>query len=165
MGIEALGYDGKRALVVGGASGMGAATATLVRDLGTEVVVMDDAEVVFGGVKSIRVDLQDRDAIDRAVVECGGPGHALFSCAGVADGTPGIEKVNFIGRRHMIDRILEADMMPRGSAIGMISSAGGLGWEANLPELQELLAIPDSTGLSPGSRRTARPTSGSQSRR
>ena len=60
----------------------------------------------------------------------GGPVDALFSCAGVADGTPGIEKINFIGHRHMIDRMLAEGTLPRGSAIGFISSAAGLGWES-----------------------------------
>jgi NAD(P)-dependent dehydrogenase (short-subunit alcohol dehydrogenase family) len=143
MGSEAFRYDGKRALVVGGATGMGAATAALVQDLGAEVVVMDHAEVTLPGVKVIKVDLRDKDNIDRAVDECGGPVHALFSCAGAADGTPGIEKINFIGHRHLIDRMLAGGMLPRGAAIGMISSAAGLGWEANLPQLQEYLATPD----------------------
>jgi NAD(P)-dependent dehydrogenase (short-subunit alcohol dehydrogenase family) len=143
MGIEALRFDGKRALVVGGATGMGRATAALVRDLGAEVVVMDHAPVDLDGVKAIKVDLRDKASIDAAVDECGGPVHALFSCAGAADGTPGIEKINFIGHRHLIDRMLAGGMLPRGSAIGMISSAAGLGWEANLPQLQEYLATPD----------------------
>jgi NAD(P)-dependent dehydrogenase (short-subunit alcohol dehydrogenase family) len=143
MGIEALRFDGKRVLVVGGATGMGAATAALVQELGAEVVVMDHAEVTLSGVKVIKVDLRDKASIDAAVEECGGPVHALFSCAGAADGTPGIEKINFIGHRHLIDRMLGAEMLPRGSAIGMISSAAGLGWEANLPQLQEYLATPD----------------------
>jgi NAD(P)-dependent dehydrogenase (short-subunit alcohol dehydrogenase family) len=143
MGIEAFRYDGKRALVVGGATGMGAATAELVRDLGAEVVVMDHAPVTLDGVRSIPLDLRDRAGIDAAVDACGGPIHALFSCAGVADGTFGIEKINFIGHRHLIERLLAADLMPPGSAIGMISSAAGLGWEANLPLLQEFLATPD----------------------
>jgi NAD(P)-dependent dehydrogenase (short-subunit alcohol dehydrogenase family) len=34
-------------------------------------------------------------------------------------------------------------MLPPGSAIGFISSAAGLGWEANLSELNELLDTPD----------------------
>ena len=78
--------------------------------------------------------------------------HALLACAGVADGTPGIERINFIGHRHLIDRMLGAGMLRRGAAIGFISSAAGLGWEKNFPELKELL---DDAGLrrapSPGS--------------
>ena len=141
--FDAFRYDGRRVLVVGGASGMGAATAQLLQDAGAEVVVMDFAEVTLSGAKAIRVNLADHTSIDAAVDECGGPVHALFSCAGVADGTPGIEKINFIGHRHLIDRLLAGGMLPRGSAIGFISSAAGLGWEANLPQLEEFLVTPD----------------------
>jgi len=141
--FDAFRYDGKRVLVVGGATGMGAAAAQLVQDAGAEVVVMDFAEVTLPGAKSIHVDLADRSSIDAAIGECGGPVDALMSCAGVADGTPGIERINFIGHRHLIDRLIEGSMMARGSSIGFISSAAGLGWEANLPQIQELLATPD----------------------
>ena len=141
--FDAFRYDGKRALVVGGATGMGAAAAELLQSAGAEVVVMDYAEVSLPGATAIHVNLAERDSIDAAIDQCGGPVDALFSCAGVADGTPGIEKINFIGHRHMIDRLLAEDMLPRGSAIGFISSAAGLGWEANLPRIKEYLATPD----------------------
>src|SRR5205823_6347414 len=103
--FDAFRYDGKRALVVGGATGMGAATAELVKDAGAEVVVMDRAEVTLDGVKAIKLDLSDKASIEAAVDECGGPVHALFSCAGVADGPPGLERINFIGHRFLIDRM------------------------------------------------------------
>jgi NAD(P)-dependent dehydrogenase (short-subunit alcohol dehydrogenase family) len=141
--FDAFRYDTKRALVVGGASGMGAATAELALDAGAEVVVMDFAEVTLPGVKAIHCNLSDQASIDAAVDECGGKIDALFSCAGVADGTPGIERINFIGHRHLIDRLLAKDMLPKGSAIGFISSAAGLGWEPNLEQLHELLDTPD----------------------
>jgi NAD(P)-dependent dehydrogenase (short-subunit alcohol dehydrogenase family) len=141
--FDAYRYDGKRVLVVGGSSGMGAATAELVQQGGAEVVVMDFADVTLPGVKGIRVNLAEAASIDAAVDECGGPVDALFSCAGVADGTPGIEKINFIGHRHLIDRLLAGGMLARGSAIGFISSAAGLGWEANLPQLKEYLDLRD----------------------
>jgi NAD(P)-dependent dehydrogenase (short-subunit alcohol dehydrogenase family) len=141
--FDAFRYDGKRVLVVGGATGMGAATADVALDAGAEVVVMDYAAVTKPGVTPIHVNLADRASIDNAVDECGGRVDALFACAGVADGTPGIERINFIGHRHLIDRLLAKEMLPRGSAIGFISSAAGLGWEANLPQLLELLATPD----------------------
>src|SRR2546421_2825916 len=136
MGLfDAFSYKGKRALVVGGATGMGAATAELVQDAGAEVVVMDRAEITLGGVKAISLDLSDKASIDAAVDECGDPVHALFSCAGVADGTPGIERINFVGHRHLIDRMLAGNMLPRGAAIGMISSAAGVGWGESLGQL------------------------------
>ena len=49
--FDAFRYDGKRALVVGGATGMGAAVAELAQDAGAEVVVMDRAAVTLPGVK------------------------------------------------------------------------------------------------------------------
>jgi len=139
--FNAFRYDGKRALVVGGASGMGAAVAELVQDAGAEVVVMDFADITLPGAKAIHVNLADAASIDAAVDECGGPVHALFSCAGVADGTPNIERINFIGHRYLIDLLLARGMLARGSAIGFISSAAGLGWEANLPLLKEYLDV------------------------
>ena len=141
--FSAFRYDGKRALVVGGASGMGAAVAELVQDAGAEVVVMDFAEITLPGAKAIHVNLADAASIDAAVDECSGPVHALFSCAGVADGTPNIEKINFIGHRYLINLLLARGMLGRGSAIGFISSAAGLGWEPNLPLLKEYLDISD----------------------
>jgi NAD(P)-dependent dehydrogenase (short-subunit alcohol dehydrogenase family) len=141
--FDAFRYDGKRVLVVGGATGMGAAAAELARDAGGEVVVMDYADVKLSGVKSIQMSLADKDSINAAVDECGGPVHALMACAGVADGTPNIEKINFAGHRHLIERMLAGGMLPKGSAIGFISSAAGLGWEAGWDQVKEYLDTPD----------------------
>ena len=141
--FDAFRYDGKRVVVVGGATGIGAAAAELAQDAGAEVVVMDFAEVSLSNVQKIGLNLADRASIDAAVDECGGPVDALFSCAGVADGTPGIERINFAGHRHLVERMLEAEMLPRGSAICMISSAAGLGWQSNWAELSDLLGTAD----------------------
>ena len=141
--FDAFRYDGKRALVVGGATGMGAAVAELVQDAGAEVVVMDFAEVTLPGAKAIHVNLGEQASIDAAVDECGGPVHVVFSCAGVADGTPNIEKINFIGHRYLIGLLLARGWLGKGGAIGFISSAAGLGWEATLPLLNEYLDISD----------------------
>jgi NAD(P)-dependent dehydrogenase (short-subunit alcohol dehydrogenase family) len=141
--FDAFRFDGRRVLVVGGATGIGAAAAELALSAGADVVVMDHADVKLPGVKAIRLDLAEKASIEAAVDECGGPVHALLACAGVADGTPGIERINFIGHRHLIERMLGARMLGRGAAIGFVSSAAGLGWEKNLELLKELLATPD----------------------
>ena len=141
--IDAFRYDGKRALVVGGATGMGAAAAQTVRNLGGEVVVLDYAPVEFDVDRSIQVDLRDRAAIDTALDEVGGPVHALFSAAGVADGTPGIMRINFIAHRHVIERLVGEGTMPRGGAICMISSVAGLGWEQQMKLLTDFLSTAD----------------------
>ena len=141
--FDAFRFDGKRVLVVGGATGMGAAAAELALDAGAEVVVMDYADVTLDGVKAIKLNLADRESIDAAVAEVGGPVHALLACAGVADGTPGLERINFIGHRYLIDKMVDGDLLGRGSAICFISSAAGLGWESNLEKIKEVLAISD----------------------
>jgi NAD(P)-dependent dehydrogenase (short-subunit alcohol dehydrogenase family) len=136
-------YDGKRVLVVGGATGMGAAVAQLTLDAGADVVVLDRTEVTLPGATAIVGNLADRESIDAAIDASGGAFDAVFACAGVADGTPGIERINFIGHRYLIEQLLDRDQLPRGSAIGMISSAAGLGWESNLAQLNGLLDIHD----------------------
>jgi NAD(P)-dependent dehydrogenase (short-subunit alcohol dehydrogenase family) len=141
--FDAFRYDGKRVVVVGGASGIGAAAAQLAQDAGADVVVMDFAQVMLPGVKAIHVNLADRASIDAAVDECGGVVHALFSCAGVADGTPGIDRINFVGHRHLIDRMVSKEMLRRGSAICLVSSLGGVGWESSLRRIAKLLDISD----------------------
>jgi NAD(P)-dependent dehydrogenase (short-subunit alcohol dehydrogenase family) len=141
-GIEQFRYDGKRALVVGGATGMGAAAAKIVGDLGAEVINLDYAPVESGLGRGIQVDLRDPASIDRALDEVGGPVDALFSAAGIADG-PDTMKINFIGHRHLIERLISNGQLGRGGAICFISSVAGIGWESDLPRLQEFLATPD----------------------
>jgi NAD(P)-dependent dehydrogenase (short-subunit alcohol dehydrogenase family) len=142
-GIEAFRYDGKRVLVVGGATGMGAAAARTASALGAEVVVMDYAAVDYPVKESIQVDLRDRAAIDAALDQVGGPVHALFAAAGVADGTPGLMKINFISHRHIIERLIGDGTLGHGSAVCMISSVAGLGWEGALPVTLDFLETPD----------------------
>ena len=52
-------YDGKRVLVVGGATGMGAAGAELALALGAKVIVMDYAEIALQGVQRIKLKVGD----------------------------------------------------------------------------------------------------------
>ena len=141
--VDRLRYDGKRALVVGGATGMGAAAAKSAAELGAEVIVLDYAPVDYDVAQSVQVDLRDPASIDAALEQISGPIHAVFSAAGVADGTTDLMKINFIGHRHLIDRLLEKNQLPNGSAICFISSVAGMGWENDLELINEFLATPD----------------------
>jgi NAD(P)-dependent dehydrogenase (short-subunit alcohol dehydrogenase family) len=141
-GIDQFRYDGKRAVVVGGATGMGAAAAKIVGALGAEVINLDYAPVDSDLGRGIKVDLKDPASIDSALDQIGGPVDALFSAAGIADG-PDLMKINFIGHRHVIERLISKGQFNRGSAICFISSVAGIGWETDLPRLQEFLATPD----------------------
>ena len=137
------GYQGKTALVVGGATGMGAGVVEIVKQAGGDVIVMDRANVDRDDVTFIQCDLSDRDSIEAATDQVTGKIDAHFACAGVADGTPGIERINFIGHRHQINRLIDKGQIGRGASVGFISSFAGAGWEANLPLVQEYLAITD----------------------
>jgi NAD(P)-dependent dehydrogenase (short-subunit alcohol dehydrogenase family) len=137
--IDMFRYERKRVLVVGGATGMGAAAAQIASSLGAEVVVMDIAPIEYPVAKAVYVDLRDRATIDDALKEVEAPIDAIFSAAGVAQGSSGLMKVNFIGHRHIIETMLEDGRLIPGSAVCMISSVGGLGWQSQLPVLLEFL--------------------------
>ena len=92
---------------------------------------------------ALTVDLRDRADIDAALKQIDGPVHAVISAAGVADGTPGIMQVNFIGHRHIVEQLVEDGRLGRGGAVCMISSVAGLGWENQIPTLTDFLATPD----------------------
>lgn len=143
MTIDAYRYDGKRALVIGGATGMGAATAEAVATLGGEVVVMDVAEITVPCKQSVYLDLTRKESIDEALEALDGPFHAVFACAGVADGTPHLMKINFTGQRYLLERLNERDALPPRSAIVMISSVAGLGWQQDLATIGEFLDAAD----------------------
>jgi NAD(P)-dependent dehydrogenase (short-subunit alcohol dehydrogenase family) len=143
MGIEKFRFDGKQALVVGGASGMGLAAGTLLGDLGATVTVADVKEPLADIGTYLPLDLRDQSAIDAFVNGLRAPVDVLLSCAGVADGTPGLPQINFIGQRHLVEAALDRDLLPAGGAIGMIASIGGIAWSKHLDVVGDFLDTPD----------------------
>jgi len=135
-------YDGKKVLVVGGATGMGFAAAKTVAELGAEVILLDRVEPDFEVARFVSVDLSDRAAVDQAVDELEGPFAALFLAAGVAGGEH-LMRINFIAHRHLIDRLIADGKVGAGSAICLISSLAGLGWQNNMEQVLDFLATPD----------------------
>src|ERR1700761_7823368 len=105
MGAEAFRFDGKRVLVVGGATGMGEAAARLAAELGGEITVLDIVPIAYPTKTSIHVDLADKASVDAALAQLDGAFDVVFSCAGIADGPP-IMKINFISQRHIIDTLV-----------------------------------------------------------
>jgi NAD(P)-dependent dehydrogenase (short-subunit alcohol dehydrogenase family) len=137
-------YEGKRVLVTGGGgAGMGAAAVRDLVELGAEVHVFDLKEPPVDVASYRSVDLRDPSAMAEAVTAVGGPFNGLFNCAGLP-GPPfsGVDTmlVNFVAARHMTG--LVAPLMPEGSAVVTISSAGGYGWENQLEQVAGLLATP-----------------------
>src|SRR5580693_6698847 len=142
-------YEGKRVLVTGGGgAGMGAAAVRDLVELGAEVHVFDLKEPPVDVASYRNVDLRDPSAMADAVAAVGGPFHGLFNCAGLP-GPPfsGLDTmlVNFVAARHLTD--LVTPLMPEGSAVVTISSAGAYGWENSMEQVAGLIA---TTGYEEG---------------
>jgi len=142
---DALGYVGKRVVVSGCATGMGAATASIFLDLGAEVIASDIKPVDLPVSAFIEADLRDKVALDKLVAAVPTGVDAVFSCAGIP-GAPFSDidtmLVNFIGQRHLIESLVPK--MTAGGAVATIASAGGLGWQQQLGSwIMDLLQTED----------------------
>lgn len=140
MSKELVSFNNRTALIIGGATGMGAATAKLLADLGADLIVLDVAEVDYPVNKFLKIDLRDKGAVDAVLEQLDEPIDAVFACAGVADGTGGIMQINFISQRYIIDRLVASGRLVRGGAVLMISSVAGLPWQQNIVQVREFLA-------------------------
>ena len=136
-------YEGKRVVVVGGATGMGAAAAQKAATLGAHTIVLDIADVAYECGQYIHVNLSDQASVDAALEAIEGPVNALLACAGVADGTANLMLINFTSQRHLIEALIKNGKLGRGSSVSFISSAAGLGWMNKLEQVQDFLATPD----------------------
>jgi NAD(P)-dependent dehydrogenase (short-subunit alcohol dehydrogenase family) len=141
---DVLRYEGKRVIVTGAASGMGAATAQVLVDLGAEVHAIDIKKPEVAGLASFtECDLREPAQIEDAVGKIGRVVNALFNCAGLPNTFPPLDVmlVNFCGLRHLTEAAIPN--MLEGSAIACIASTAGIGWMQNLELLFGLLATPD----------------------
>jgi NAD(P)-dependent dehydrogenase (short-subunit alcohol dehydrogenase family) len=135
-------YEGKRVVITGAYSGVGAALLELVDDLGADdITVVDLKEPSGPATRFVQADLSDEAAVDAAVDAIDGPVHALFNNAGVAGTMPvrTVMGVNYLAVRRLTERVSE--QMPEGGAIAITASIAGAQWASNLAEIQELLAI------------------------
>ncbi len=136
---DALGYAGKRAVVTGAASGMGAATAKVLTDLGADVIGLDRVSIDGPVAQAIQVDLLDHVSIAAASDKIGGEVNAFFNCAGLP-GPPFSDLdtmvVNFVGGRDLIERTVPK--MPNGSSIVYVASAAAIGWQGSIASFMGL---------------------------
>ncbi len=130
---DVFGYSGKRVLVTGAASGMGAATVTALKQLGAVVIGVDRVEIPGPVDEAVTVDLLEEDSINEGLAQVTGTLDAVFSVAGLP-GPPFTDLqvmiVNMVACRVLIEGLV--DRMPKGSAIACVASAGGIGWESNI---------------------------------
>jgi NAD(P)-dependent dehydrogenase (short-subunit alcohol dehydrogenase family) len=140
-----LGYEGKLCVVTGAASGMGAACAKQLVELGANVIGLDVQEINLPVKEAMKLDLLDQSSIDQVASVLPAKIDRLFNCAGI----PGMPRfsaldtmvVNYIGLRHLTEQLLPR--IPAGGAVASITSVAGMGYLSNLEKVQELLAIED----------------------
>jgi NAD(P)-dependent dehydrogenase (short-subunit alcohol dehydrogenase family) len=137
---DLLDYSGRRVVVTGCASGIGAALVGQLVELGADVVGLDLRPPPFALNEFHPVDLADPTSIDTAAAAIGGPIDALFNVAGVSSGIGNpllVVKINFLGTRHLTEAL--APRMPSGGAIASVSSLAASNYEANAAEIAGLL--------------------------
>jgi NAD(P)-dependent dehydrogenase (short-subunit alcohol dehydrogenase family) len=143
--LDGLGYDGATVVVTGCASGMGAATAKILGDLGAKVHAVDIQEPTIPNAGFYRTDLADPKQIDATAARLADVGSIdyLFNCAGVPHtfGPLQCVVINYIGLRYLADQLLPH--LADGAGMATIASDAGIGWQANLATISELLAIDD----------------------
>src|SRR4051794_12336302 len=111
-------YTGRRVVVTGGATGVGAALLDLLAELGASDVTVLDVNQPAGSHKTfIQTDLSDKAAVDAAIAQLTGTIDAIFNNAGVADTMPPetVFKVNALAVRHLSESLLP--QIPDGGAI------------------------------------------------
>jgi len=134
-------YDGRRAVVTGCASGIGAQLAGQLHELGAEVIGLDLHRPRIGLDRFVELDLADPASIDRAAAALDGPVHALFNVAGVSSGIGDplrVVCIDFLGTRQLTEAVLP--LMPPGSAVASVSSLAAAGYLEHRREAAGLLA-------------------------
>jgi NAD(P)-dependent dehydrogenase (short-subunit alcohol dehydrogenase family) len=125
-------YDGRRAVVTGCASGIGAEVVRQLTRLGAQVVGLDRQPPSSEIAEFHCVDLSDAESIDRGVASVGDQVDALFNVAGVSSGIGDpllVVTINFLGLRHLTESLVQK--MPAGSSVVSVSSLAARGYREN----------------------------------
>ena len=142
-------YDGKRVLVTGAFSGVGAALVELLRELGTAHITALDIRKPEGPIDAfIETDMGDPASVDAAAAAVQEPIDVLFNNAGIAATFPAakVMAVNYQGLRRLSEALVPK--IARGGAIANTASIAGGQWPQRLVEIQEFLSIGDWEGQS-----------------
>jgi NAD(P)-dependent dehydrogenase (short-subunit alcohol dehydrogenase family) len=135
-------FEGRRVVVTGCASGIGAATASLLQERGAHVIGLDVQETKANSHDFIACDLTDPASINHAVAAIEGPIHGLTNVAGVPGSFDAeiVMRVNVLGLRHLTEALMPR--MEKGSAIVQVASGAGSGWRERLDLIRSLLREP-----------------------
>lgn len=127
---------GKTIIVTGAASGIGAATARLVRAWGARVIAVDRHEPSDPVDAFLAADLSDPAAIDALVAALPAGSHGLANIAGLPPTRPAAEvlRVNLVGLKHLTVRLVPK--LADGASIVNLASIAGLDWAEALPAVR-----------------------------
>ncbi len=131
---------GRRIVVTGCASGIGAATGSLLSERGASVVGLDLRDARDDLDRFVPCDLSKPESIDQAVAAIDGPVHGLANVAGVPGSFDAetVMRVNVLGLRHLTEAMMPC--METGSAVVQVASGAGSGWRERLGLIRSLLA-------------------------
>jgi NAD(P)-dependent dehydrogenase (short-subunit alcohol dehydrogenase family) len=142
MMSDVLGYSGKKVVITGAASGMGAAATQLLISLGAEVHALDIGSVAAPVEQAIVTDMKNKSSIDSAISALPSEIAVLFNCAGVPHPPASAldtVMINFVGLRHLTDTLIPR--LKAGGAIASIASTAGMAWKSNLDLVRDFLAL------------------------
>ncbi|XOV85806.1 MAG: SDR family oxidoreductase [Pseudomonadota bacterium] len=132
--------------VTGGATGIGAATITRLRDKGFDVINLDIADSDQHDVHNIHCDLSNPYSITDAVGELPDTLHSLVNVAGVAQGIipdESVVMINFLGMRHLTESALSR--IENGGNIVIVASSAGRDWQTRADLVTDMLNTPHFT--------------------
>ncbi len=132
---------GKTAVVTGAASGIGAATARLLKREGARVIAMDRAKIEDDFDKVIEVDLSSMESIDAAVAQIDEGIDALCNIAGVSMVPPQhvVITVNFLAPRYLTEKLIAR--LNDGASVVNMASVGGMAWREAIDTVRACLAL------------------------
>jgi NAD(P)-dependent dehydrogenase (short-subunit alcohol dehydrogenase family) len=137
-------YAGKRVVVTGAATGVGAALLDLLAEIGgPEVTVLDIKAPSGPHARFVETDLSDPGAVEAAIGAIDGRVDVLFNNAGVAATQPPqvVLSVNYLALRRLSEGLL--DRIPSGGAIVNTASIAGGMWAEHVEQINQLLDIGD----------------------
>lgn len=125
-------FDNKTIAITGVASGIGAATAKLLKARGATIIGFDRNAPGFAVDAFYPVDLGDPAAIDATVRAFDGRLDGLINSAGLPPTATkaAVLRVNFFGLRHFTEGM--AAHLDDGAAIVNLASLAGFQWRANM---------------------------------
>ncbi|HEX7874672.1 MAG TPA: SDR family oxidoreductase [Sphingobium sp.] len=144
--LDGLGYRDKTVVVTGGSSGMGEAVATILSDLGAIVHIVDIQPPKAPHAGFHQCDLSDFTQVHATAeaLKAVAPIDFLFPCAGLPPHIKGAlycMRVNYVGTRLLVETLVPS--LADGAGIALIASDAAMGWQKNLAQSMEMLAITD----------------------